>query len=249
MAADAPPSPLDLARFARANEATWPPVEVRDVAGWRVRLGGEGAGRRATSAEWAGPGDPAAGVEAVLAAYREAGRTPRFQVWSHQPKAERALEAAGLGVEQDCDALVRDLASDWPRGDLETRAVMVRTRVALLDEIWARGGMTPARQAVFERAAGPRAAFLGRVGQRPAGAVGVSLDGEVAVTQALWVEPQARRSGLGSTLMAAIAAFAAGHGARVLAHAVEHGNEAALAFYARHGFARIGGYRYRAAPA
>lgn len=235
---------VDLARFARANEAVWPAARVEAVEGWRVLIDDPRASRRATSARWAGPSDPASGIEAVAATYRDAGLRPRFQHFDGDG-AEAAVDAAGYPVEEPCTVLARETAIDWPEPARGTSVIEVRARVALVGEILARGGMTAPRRAVFDRAPGVRAVFLGRVGQSPAGAVGVTLDGEVAVTQSLWVEPAARRSGLGGALMAAIGRFAREHGARVVAHGVNDANEGALAFYARHGFLRLGGYRYR----
>ncbi len=114
-------------------------------------------------------------------------------------------------------------------------------------EIWAAGGVGPARLAVMARARGPKTWLLGRAADRPAAAAFVAAHGGVAMLHALEVSPAARRAGLGSAMTRAAARWAADNGAGVLALAVTEANAPARALYAGLGFRESGGYHYRGA--
>ena len=62
------------------------------------------------------------------------------------------------------------------------------------------------------------------------------------------VAPDYRRQGLATALVARLAGWALGHGARQSYLQVDEGNEAALAFYDRLGFIPHHRYHYRAEP-
>ncbi|MEM6357241.1 MAG: GNAT family N-acetyltransferase [Pseudomonadota bacterium] len=249
-------------RFARASDATWPGERIEWIGGWKLRFT-EGAGSRAASA-WAAeaeaPMEPtaiAARIGEVTRAYGRAGLRPRFQIWPGDTQIDQALETAGWERYDRSLLMIRPAippielpppGPDAVREGREAMAVVVRTPIALLDEVWQEGGVGPARRAVLDRSQGPKAIFLGRVGMQPAGAVAMTLDGEVGITQALWVVPAARRSGLASVLMAAASRFAADAGASVIAHAVLEENMPAVRLYERLGFRPFGAYHYRQAP-
>ncbi|MEM9781324.1 MAG: GNAT family N-acetyltransferase [Pseudomonadota bacterium] len=242
---------LDMVRFAAASEATWPGERVELIGGWRLRLGDPKAGSRANSVWAAGPPGIAteAAVDAAEQAYAAAGLTACMQIWPGDDAVDDVLEARGWTLYDPCLILARPLDEPWPEAPRDTVAIRLDAPLAMAERLWTQGGIGPARQAVFHRAAGAKALFMGRVGQRPAGMIGVSLDGGVAVTQALWVDPACRGKGLGVTLMGAAGRAAAALGARVMAHAVVSDNAPARALYARLGFGEIGHYHYRRAPA
>ncbi|MEM6974179.1 MAG: GNAT family N-acetyltransferase [Pseudomonadota bacterium] len=241
----------DMARFALASDVTWPAATVETLGGWNLRLSAEAAGSRANSAWVRSPADMAEddAIDAVEAFYRSHGRAARFQIWPADAALDAALAARGWVPYDACAILARPAGGDWPAAGEGTAAVRLEMPLAMASRLWAEGGVGAERQAVFARAGGARALFLGRIGQQPAGMVGVTLDGEVAVTQALWVDPTLRGRGLGATLMAAAGRAAAELGATAIAHAVVTDNAPARALYARLGFQSVGHYHYRRAPA
>ncbi|MEM7498255.1 MAG: GNAT family N-acetyltransferase [Pseudomonadota bacterium] len=248
------------ARFARASDATWPGAATQMIGGWKLRFT-RGAGSRASSAWAMEPAADAAAlarnVAAVRAAYEAAGLPPRFQIWPGDEALDDLLEAEGWERYDRSLLMARPATGDWPvravsekalREGTDAMAIAVRTPVEVLDCIWRESGVGPARRAVLDRAAGPKAIFLGRAGMRPAGAMATILDDDIGVTQALYVTPEARGAGLGAVLMAAGGRFATGAGARVLAHAVVETNAPAIALYRRLGYTSFGAYHYRRAP-
>ena len=116
--------------------------------------------------------------------------------------------------------------------------------LAIQRDLWAAGGIGAARQAVMERVALPRAALLGRLHDRAAGAAFVAADGPVAMIHAIEVAPAFRRQGMAGWLLGAAADWALSVGADRLALAVGRANTAARAAYDKLGFAEVGAYDY-----
>jgi ribosomal protein S18 acetylase RimI-like enzyme len=112
-------------------------------------------------------------------------------------------------------------------------------------EIWAEGGIGPARIAVMERALGPKVSILGRVEDSPAGAGFVAVHGGIAVVHALEVAARFRRRGLGVHMLRAAAFWAQGAGAEWLALVVTEANTGARALYAGMGMQVAARYHYR----
>ncbi|MEL7346438.1 MAG: GNAT family N-acetyltransferase [Pseudomonadota bacterium] len=247
------PPVIDPLRFAVASHRTWPAAEIlgeTDPAGWILRFSEEAAGSRANSACVSRPvPDIAAAIAAAEAAYRARGRVPRFQLWPGQEAVDEALTARGYTAYDRSLLMVRAVAEPWEPDPPGCVAVEVRTPLAALEAVWEAGGVGPARQAVIARARVPVARFLGRVDMAPAGAVAAMVDGEIAVTQALWVDPACRGRGMARCLMGAVHGFAVQTGAAVMAHAVVADNASAIRLYEGLGFHAFGAYHYAKAPA
>ena len=116
-------------------------------------------------------------------------------------------------------------------------------------EIWAAGGIGPARLAIMARAPEPRGYLLGRLGDRPAGAPSsrATAASPCCTPSRSPPSPAARASARAMT--AAAAGWGPIAGATTLALAVTRANSAALALYRRLGTGRGGGsYHYRALP-
>ncbi len=85
----------------------------------------------------------------------------------------------------------------------------------------------------------PRGAlWIAEYDDEPVGMVFARVDEDYAVANlgAMWVAPHARRSGLGSALLAAVMQWAAERGAGSVELGVSEGNTAAMRLYQQHGF-------------
>lgn len=235
----------DETRLLAALEATWPPAAIDETSapGWRLR-DGAGAGKRVDSARSLGASD----FEAAAAAMRAAGRRPLIQVASN-PDLDAALDAAGWEIVDPTLLLAAPVAKlvdmEAPRG---VKSVLVRTRLALLDEIWDAGGIGPARRALMDRCALPKATIMTRTDDIVGGLSYVAVDGDVAMIHAVEVRPEARRRGVARAGLSAAARFAAENGAQWLALAVTEANAPARALYHSAGMENVGRYHYRLAP-
>lgn len=116
--------------------------------------------------------------------------------------------------------------------------------MAIQRQIWGAGNITPARQAVIDRVPLPKAALLGRIRDRAAGAGFVALHDRTAMVHAVEVLPAFRRQGLAGWMMRQAAAWAQDLGATRIGLAVSRANTTAQATYASLGFTAAGSYAY-----
>ncbi|MBC7478416.1 MAG: GNAT family N-acetyltransferase, partial [Pseudorhodobacter sp.] len=112
-------------------------------------------------------------------------------------------------------------------------------------DLWAEGGIGPARIAVMHRAAGPKTALLARRHDRAAGVAYVAVHDRIAMLHALEVTPTQRRQGSAQNLLAAAAHWSAQQGAATLALVVTAANQPARALYERMGMTPLARYHYR----
>ena len=179
--------------------------------------------------------------------WREAdlGAAPLWRVREGEGDLDAALAAKGFARRDPTRtwwAPVGALAPDRPE---RLTGFAIWPPVAVMRDLWAEGGIGPARLAVMERAAEPRAALLARLADRPAGAAFVAAVGPVAAVHAIEVPPRLRRRGAGRLLLRHAAWWAGERGATHLALAVTAANAPANALYAGMGMTRGPGYHYR----
>lgn len=228
-----------------ALEATWPPEEAIERDGWRLRFA-PGAGSRVNSARPLGHA-PELSFDAVVDAYAARALTPMLQLRASPADQAIAAAAGAVGfVEFDpcllCAVEIETVVDAPP--PVDARVMAVNTPLAALETLWAQGDGGPERRAVMARAEGPSQVFAARVGDRLAGAVFASVAGGICFEHALHAAPDARRRGVGLSLMRAAARFGRDNGARVMAISVRRGNAPARALFERLGFRPVGGYAY-----
>lgn len=235
---------MDAATITAVIDSTWPAARFLQRSGWMIR-DGAGGGSRVSAATALVPGE-IGDIPAAEAAMEELGQVPKFMVRPGETALGAALAARGYR-EQDptslyligCDALARpdreSVVPGWPP-------------LAVQREIWAAGGIGPARLAVMERARAPRTSLLGRLDNRVAGTAYVGIHGDTAMLHALEVAMPFRRRGLARQMVAGAAHWAELNGAVRLSLLVTRANVAANRLYASMGFELLEGYRYLVRP-
>lgn len=235
--ADAPDDLIDVI------EATWPAAESVDRDGWRLRRG-MGGGQRVSAARRLSPD---AVIDVAIAAMRDWGQRPLFQLANGDDDLDIALSERGFVITDRSPlytAASESLLDDQPetgrilRGDI---------RVALMDEIWAKGGLGPARLAVMDRVTAPKQYIIARLGDRPAGTAFVAVHGKTVMIHAVEVLAEQRRNGAARMLMSAAARFGIEMGAPHFALATTAQNVAGNALYLAMGMTLTSHYHYRAA--
>jgi GNAT superfamily N-acetyltransferase len=232
----------DETRLLRALDATWPAAAMHPCGGFILR-DGQGGGKRVSAASAQDSADTQ-DIDAAEAGMRRMGQSPIFMIRSRDAALDATLQTRGYAIVDPVvllSAPVSLLAAPVP----PVTVFAIGDPLAIMAEIWAEGGVGPARLAVMHRATGPKTGLLGRTGNRPAGAGFVACDGNIAMTHALHIRPAARRRGLARHMMAFAATWAAGAGASHLSLAVTRANAAALALYASLGMTAVGQYHYR----
>lgn len=234
------------AALAQAFEASWPAAETAGAGGFVVGRG-LGAGGRVSSARVAGVWAEA-DIDAAEAVHAGWSQRPVFRVWDGDAALTGALAARGYAPEVPTlvlEAEVQALADPPLRA---MRCFAIWPPLAIQRQIWAEGNINPARQAVMDRVALPKAALLARISDRAAGAGFVALSGEVAMLHAVEVPPEFRRRGVAGWIVRQAAGWAAAAGGTRLALAVSRANEPAWALYRKLGFREVGSYAYYARP-
>lgn len=227
-------------------DATWPAAGFTSAGGFVIREGG-GAGSRVSAASADVPGDTG-DLDAAEAAMRGLGQIPLFMVRTGEEALDTALAARGYAVKDPVtlySAPVEALATERPP---PVTSFEVWPPLAIQVELWAAGGIGPARLAVMTRVEGPKTSLLGRLDDTPAGCAFVACAGETAMLHALEIAPRFRRRGLGSHLMHGSAFWARDTGATTLSVLVTRANTAGNALYSGLGMVAAAGYHYRIHP-
>lgn len=228
--------------FDAAWTATWPAVEYAREGGFLVGRG-EGGGGRVSAARVVGDWSDA-DITAAETRHRAWSQPPLFAVEEGDAGLAEALAARGYRRADPTVILSSPIAPLAEPAIPPVTAMECWPPLAIQRDLWAQAGIGAARQAIIDRAEGPRAAILGRVQDRAAGVGFVAVKGRLAMLHALAVLPDWRGRGLGAWMVRRAARFAESHGATELALAVTVANAPARRLYDRLGFAQVGSYAY-----
>ena len=224
-------------------DATWPAAALSRAGAFTIREG-QGGGSRVSAVTVEGPFG-AGDIEAAEAAQDALGQTNLFLVLGAQQALDDALAARGYRVKDPVviyAAPTTTLADPAPD---PMSAFTIWPPLEIMRDLWAEGGIGPARLAVMDRAVGPKTAIMGRVKDRVAGVAFVAVVENRAMLHALHVAPGLRRQGSAVNIMRAAALWAQDRGATQLFLAVTRANEAANALYASLGMQIVENYHYR----
>ena len=179
---------------------------------------------------------------------RAMGQTPLFMIRDGQVELDAQLAARGYQVKDPVNLWTCPAArlTDVKIPRVTTFAMW--EPLAICREIWAAGGIGTERQAIMDRAKGPKTAILGRHDDKPAGAAFCAIHEGVAMVHAVEILPFQRRKGMGAWIMRQAAFWAAENGAETLAVLCTRENDGANGLYASLGMALAGGYHYRILP-
>jgi N-acetylglutamate synthase len=248
---DCPTTPSDVAALERLAARSWRGLEEERYGDWLLRAGGGFTGRANSVLVVGEPPVPAAeAVEAVGRWYAERGLRPQAQVpLPGAEVADAAFAAAGWTAPEDVLVLTAPLL-DWSAADVPVHLAPEP------DEAWLTGyryrgtPLPPVARQVLVNTDDPVFASV-RLEPDPAPlaavARGVLVEDWLVVT-AVTVADEARRRGLGTAVMTALAGWARDRGGRRCLLQVVETNTAALALYDRLGFTEHHRDHYRQAP-
>lgn len=229
--------------IAAALDATWPPATTSRLGPWVLREG-KGGGKRVSAATLDGMFDDAA-IASAEVAMQVAGQHPLFQLRPGEDLIDAALAARGYAIVDPVviyGAKIGELTQDAPP-PMKTFPHWPPLGIAV--DLWAEGGIGPARLDVMHRVQGPKCAMLARNLDRAAGVAFVALHGKIAMLHALEVTPALRRKGSAGHILCAAIQWARDLGATEFGLAVTAANTPARALYASFGMQVVGHYHYR----
>ncbi len=226
-------------------EQTWPAARRWTEGVWTLR-DGQGGGKRVSAATATGPvaADDVAHAEAAMTAM---GQKPLFMIREGEQALDQLLDAKGYHVVDPVIlySLPIEKLTDLPIPPVT--AFNLWEPLAIMREIWAKGGVGPARLAVMERAR-VKTAILSRWNEKPGGVAFAAVHDGVCMVHAVEVLAHQRRQGVAQWMMRRAALWGQAQGARHLAVlCVEH-NQGANRLYQALGFVEVGRYHYRHIP-
>jgi GNAT superfamily N-acetyltransferase len=224
-------------------EVTWPCASSVRLGPFTIR-DGAGGGKRvsaATAEAEVAEGDLAKAEEAMVRLEQPA----LFMIRKGDTALDALLAERGYSVIDPVNIYLAPVAPLAAAGLPRGRTFTIWEPLQIMRDIWAEGGIGPARVAVMVRAGCPKTGLFGRYGNRPSAAGYVGLNHAFAMVHALQVRPRDRRCGMGRLMMQQAARWAEAEGAEQLAVMCTQANVAANALYASMGFDAVGGYHYR----
>jgi ribosomal protein S18 acetylase RimI-like enzyme len=241
-----PPAGL-RAPGVEVEAATWRPVEVEEIGGWRAGFSA-GFTRRANSVVAAvEPPDVDCALSSVEAFYAERDLPARFRVCgaSRPTDLDARLDARGFRVVATTQVLARDL----PRSDAPPAAVEACDQP---DDDWLSGWLGVKASGSVDRevaravVTGSPATYLTlRDADGVVGVIRGAHAGEWVGLSSLMVAPRARRRGVGRALTLAAMGIATASGHRRAFLQVESADDHARVLYEALGFHLVDTYHYR----
>ena len=225
-------------------EATWPPLSRKSVGDWIIREGA-GGGKRVSAATPAATPSRAGDIAQAEEEMRALHQDLLFSLKPDETELDTILAENGYDV---IDPTVLYHVSIKDLGEIEIpplAAFPIWEPLQIMRDIWAKGGIGPARNAVMERATCTKTGLFGRHENRPSAAGYVGVHDGIAMVHALEVLARDRRKGMGRLMMQRAARWAQSQGARQLAVICTAENTAANALYTSMGFTLVGHYHYR----
>lgn len=228
--------------YFEAIDATWPAAETEVLNPWVLRRG-EGGGKRVSCATAQGPVQQS-DVDQAEVAMGKWGQNPLFMIRPLDQDLDTLLAAQGYVIVDPTNvyriAIERLTDVPLPR----VTAFCIWEPLAIMREVWAKGGIGPERLDVMERAH-TKTGILARWNEKPAGAAFVAVQDDIAMVHAVEILPEQRRQGVAQWIMRAAAFWAQKQGASQVAVLCTEANSPANKLYSSLGFERVGQYHYR----
>ena len=237
---------MTKANYFDVIDATWPAERYVTEGPWRLRQT-VGAGSRVSSISAIEPWEDA-DIDRAVAAARAVQQRPLFLIKPGEDRLDEALAARGYVVEDPSVIYALPIAPLITEPLPYAKAFAMWPRLAIMDDLWDAGGISPARRAVMERAACPKTTVLGRAGDRAAGVAYVGLHGKTAMMHAVEVASAHRRQGVSAWMLRASCHWTAANGGDEISMVTTRANTPANAAYTSQGAQLMGHYHYRRAP-
>lgn len=230
----------DLERLYQVIDHTWPAARLWTEGGWTLR-DGQGGGKRVSAATIAAPEADIAQAETSM---RAMGQRPLFMIRSGDDPLDTELAARGYAIVDPVNLYVAPVAQLTDVPIPRVTAFDIWEPLAIMLEIWAKGGIGPERIKVMHRAK-TKTAILTRWNEMPGGVAFAAIHDGVCMVHAVEVLEHQRQQGVAKWLMRRAAFWAERQGADRLAVLCTKANVGANRLYQSLGFAHVGDYHYR----
>lgn len=230
----------DIPQLYEVIDQTWPAARRWTMDGWTLR-DGQGGGKRASAATLASAG---ADIGVAEAAMRAMNQTPLFMIRQGDDALDAELAARGYEIIDPVNIYILPVEGLTDVPIPPVTAFEIWEPLAIMLEIWAKGGIGPARIDVMRRAA-KKTAILSRWKEKPGGVAFAAIHDGVCMVHAVEVLEHQRGMGVGKWMMRRAATWAQAQGATHVAVLCTKANAPANRLYQGLGFAHVGDYHYR----
>ena len=233
----------DLTQLYQVIDHTWPAAKIWTETGWTLR-DGQGGGKRVSAATMA---EPNADIGQAEAAMHAMNQRPIFMIRDGDDTLDTELAARGYDIVDPVNVYIAPVGklTDVPMP--RVTAFQIWEPLAIMTEIWAKGGVGPERINVMHRAA-TKTAILTRWNEMPGGVAFAALHDGVCMVHAVEVLEHQRGQGVAKWLMRSAGFWAQAQGATQVAVLCTKANAAANRLYQGLGFDLVGHYHYRQSP-
>lgn len=228
-----------------AIDGTWPAAGFHSVGPWLVREG-QGGGKR-VSATTAVAEVKAQDIATAEDAMRRLGQRPLFMIRDCDGALDEALAVRHYRVVDPVNLYVAPVSSLTDMPIPRVTAFAIWEPLAIMAEIWAKGGIGRDRLNVMDRTK-TKTGILARWNEKPAGTAFAAIHDDIAMVHAVEVLPHQRKQGVAGWIMRRAAFWAQENGAETLAVLCTQENVAANRLYQQLGFRKLCGYHYRQHP-
>lgn len=229
--------------FYAAIDGTWPAAAMTRAGPWTIR-DGQGGGKRVSAATADAPCDDPSHAQDAMNAL---GQTPLFMVRQGEDVLDQTLDRHGYSIVDPTNGYIAPISALTDVPIPPVTAFAIWEPLAIMQDIWAKGGIGPARLAVMNRAK-VKTGILARHRDKPAGTAFAAIHDGIAMVHAVEVLPHQRRQGVAQWIMRRAAFWAAENKATHIAVLTTAANTPANTLYQGLGFQHVCGYHYRTAP-
>lgn len=236
-------TPPTASQLYETVERTWPPAKAFALGPWIIR-DGAGGGKR-VSAATVTRDVTSQDIETAERAMADLNQPLLFMIRPGDETLDADLQARGYRVIDPVSLYSCPVQTLLDKTAGPTTSVEIWPPLEIMKNIWASGGIGPARLAVMERTQGAKTAILERTTENAAGCAYVAIHQDIAMIHSVEVLPAFRRQGIGTKLLRSAALWAKQNNARQFALAVVDANQPANSLYVGLGMAVAGRYHYR----
>lgn len=223
----------DLPTLYDVIEHTWPAASLHTENGWMIR-DGAGGGKRV-----------AATTRAHARADLSDTQSNLFMIRAGEDDLDAELAQRGYQIVDPVNLYVCDIAALMDVELPKVTAFSIWEPLAIMEEIWAAGGIDAARLKVMLRVKGDKTGILARWNEKPAGTAFAAIHDQICMVHAVEVLPFQRKQGVAGWIMRKAAFWASEQGATHVSVLCTKANVAANRLYSSLGMTIVGEYHYR----
>ncbi len=227
-------------------DQSWPALRRFDLGPFTLRQGANG-GSRVSAATTLGP-VTSTDIDAAETAMRNMEQPRLFMIREWDTALDADLNDRGYRIKDPVNVYVAPVEQIALKRPPQITTFEVWPPLVSQIEVWQAGGIGAGRLAVMQRANHPKTTLMGRVHDRPAGAVFVGTYDNIAMVHAMETAAQFRRNGLARHMVTSCAFWAKQQCQSHLSMVCTQANDAANGLYTSMGFACVGQYHYRIHP-